>query len=275
MPPHPADVTLALASAIAGLDPVRASLLSTHVYPPRRTDNALADFAALPESVRQRVTYTLGEQYTQLHRLVYAYRASSEVTPIDQFFARIFGEVLSQPGFGFHTDRTAAGVASQIVESARKFRWTQESSQPAEAAHTFNRDYVGLAQSGALGALYLPGWKTPAAAVFLAPAYTFLLRNRAVDIQIWLDIGANSWWERLYQPLTHPYVLAPRWPAERAWVERDEYASRQESLRRLLLGLLRRTRRQLYLATSDFSESGFEQQGPLLTIANQLLAANR
>jgi hypothetical protein len=275
MPPHPADVTLALASTIAGLDPVRASLLSTHVYPPRRTDNELADFAALPESVRQRVTYTLGEQYAQLHRWIYTYRASSEITPIDQFFARLFGEVLSQPGFGFHTDRTAAGVASQIVESARKFRWTQESSQQAGAAHTYNRDYVALAQSGALGALYLPGWKTPAAAVFLAPAYTFLLRNRAVDVQIWLDIGANSWWERLYQPLTHPYVLSPHWPAEKAWTERDEYASRQETLRRLLLGLLRRTRRQIYLATSDFSESGFEQRGPLLTITNQLLAANR
>ena len=73
-------------------------------------------------------------------------------------------------------------------------------------------------------------------AVFLAPAYTFLLRNKPVDVQFWLDIGASGWWERLYQPLTHPFVLSHRWPADEPWTDAEEYFRRQDILRRLLSG---------------------------------------
>lgn len=44
--------------------------------------------------------------------------------------------------------------------------------------------------------------------VLLAPAHTFLMMNQPVDHQFWLDIGSRGGYERLYQPLTHPYVLA-------------------------------------------------------------------
>jgi len=273
MAPAAADVTLALTVAIGDLDPVRASLLSAIVYPPRRRDNELGRFAALNAETRQRITYVAGERYDQLRTWLYAYRAEGDGLPLDQFFARLFGEVLSQPGFGFHEDRDTARIASQLVESARKFRWALEGKR---AEHTedarFGRAYVQLAESGALGALYLPGWRTSEDAVFLAPAYTFLLRNRPVDVQFWLDIGATGWWERLYQPLTHPFVLTARWPITAAWTDRDEYTTRQETTRRLLLGLLRRTRRQVYVGASDYSEGGYEQRGPLLGIVNQLLA---
>ena len=134
------------------------------------------------------------------------------------------------------------------------------------------REYIRLAEEGAIGALYVPGWRTAGEAVFLAPAYTFLLRNRPVDVQFWLDIGASGWWERLYQPLTHPHVLSNRWPANEEWTDAAEYHTRQDTMRRLLLGLIRRTRRRLYLGVSDYSESGYEQRGPLLTLVNRLLA---
>ncbi len=49
-------------------------------------------------------------------------------------------------------------------------------------------------------------------------------------------------------------------------------ATRQETMRRLLLGLVRRTRQRIYLGASDYSEGGFEQRGPLLTIVNRLLS---
>ena len=34
------------------------------------------------------------------------------------------------------------------------------------------------------------------------------MSNRPVDYQFWLDVGGRGWFERLYQPLTHPYVLS-------------------------------------------------------------------
>ena len=220
---------------------------------------------------------------------IYAYRATAEETPLDQFFARLFGELLSQPNYGFHEDRDAARVASQLVQSARRFRWALESEPwrseavtpcagsaasggPAPLRFTtLGRSYLQLAESGAVGALFVPGWRMAEDAVFLAPAYTFLLRNKPVDVQFWLDIGASGWWERLYQPLTHPFVLSHRWPADEPWTDAEEYFRRQDILRRLLLGLIRRTRRSIYLAVSDFSESGYEQRGALLTLINRLL----
>ena len=101
------------------------------------------------------------------------------------------------------------------------------------------------------------------------------MRNRAVTIQFWLDIGAGGWWERLYQPLTHPYVLSHRWPAGRSWTDFDEYTTRQQTMHRLLSGLIRRTRQRIYLGISDYSESGFEQRGPLLALINRLLVQER
>jgi hypothetical protein len=289
LPPAP-DVSQALAIAMPRLDPVRAQLLTEIVYPPRRRANELGAFAALNEGMRERITYAAGEDFDRLRAWIYTYRAAAEETPLDQFFARLFGELLSQPNYGFHEDRDAARVASQLVQSARRFRWAlenepwrREAVTPGAGAGrsdggpsitaltTLGRSYLQLAESGAVGALFVPGWRMAEDAVFLAPAYTFLLRNKPVDVQFWLDIGASGWWERLYQPLTHPFVLSHRWPADEPWTDAEEYFRRQDILRRLLLGLIRRTRRSIYLAVSDFSESGYEQRGALLTLINRLL----
>jgi exonuclease V gamma subunit len=75
--------------------------------------------------------------------------------------------------------------------------------------------------------------------------------------------------------LTHPHVLSQHWPAHEPWTDLDEYATRQTTLHRLLLGLIRRTRQRIYLGVSDYSESGFEQRGPLLALINRLLMQNR
>ena len=282
--PAAADVTLTLALAIADLDPVRAHLLSRIVYPPRGKQIELGRFGELIPEMRQRITYTIGERHDRLREWIYDYRSSTDIVPLDQFFARLFGELLSQHGYGFHDDYDAARVANQLVGSARNFRWALEESLVPEGGRAssvplspvqLGREYLQLIGSGALGALYVPGWAVADDAVFLAPAYTFLMRNRAVDIQFWIDIGSGGWWERLYQPLTHPHVLSPRWPVNQPWSDFDEYQSRQDSMHRLLLGLLRRTRQRVYVGMSDYSESGFEQRGPLLMLINRLLAQGR
>ena len=275
MKPAPADVTMGLTLAVAALDPVRAHLLSRIIYPERRPTIEFGRFGELVPEMQQRITYTIGEAYDRLRDWIYRYRANPDIVPMDQFFARLFGELLSQPGYGFHEDRDAARVANQLVESARNFRWAMESGGAKQQSVEYTllgREYVKLVEGGALGALFAPGWRMPDNAIFIAPAYTFLMRNRPVTIQFWLDIGAGGWWERLYQPLTHPYVLSQRWPAHEAWSDFAEFHKRQETMHRLLLGLIRRTRRRIYLGISDYSESGFEQRGPLLGLINRLLA---
>jgi len=291
--PSSDDVTLALTLAVADLDPVRASLLSQIVYPPRRKLIDLGRFGSLVPAMQERITFRLGEAYDRLQGWITDYRAGADPVPLDQFFARLFGELLSQPGYGFHQDLDAARIANQLVESARNFRWSLENTASvdglgpkASEADTLQvngldwrvrlgREYVQLFESGALGALYVPGWRIADDAVFLAPAYTFLMRNQPVDVQFWLDIGAGGWWERLYQPLTHPFVLSRRWSRHELWSDAHEYDTRQQSMRRLLLGLVRRTRSRIYVTMSDYSESGFEQRGPLMALVNRLLAQEK
>ena len=71
-----------------------------------------------------------------------------------------------------------------------------------------------MVQDGVVAAQYVRSWqRQPKDAVLLAPAYTFLMSNRPVAHQFWLDVGGTGWWERLSQPLTHPYVLSRRWAA--------------------------------------------------------------
>ena len=78
-----------------------------------------------------------------------------------------------------------------------------------------------------------------------------------------LSEGA-AWFERLYQPLTHPYVLSRAWPAGRLWTSVDEFEANRDTLYRLALGLLRRCRGRVHLAFSQLSEGGYEQKGMLL-----------
>ena len=88
--------------------------------------------------------------------------------------------------------------------------------------------------------------------------------NQAVDYQFWLEIGSPGWWERLYQPLTHPYVLSRNWARDDQWTDHEEFAARQESLHTLTQGLLQRCRKGIYLGLSDLGEDGLDQHGPLL-----------
>jgi hypothetical protein len=126
-----------------------------------------------------------------------------------------------------------------------------------------------------VAAQYIRSWQLqPEDAVLLAPAYTFLMSNRPVDYQFWLNVGGRGWWERLYQPLTHPYVLSRHWPPSEEsaiWTDTDEVETRQDALCRLTLGLIRRCRRKVYLGLSALGEQGYEQKGALLHAIQRVL----
>ncbi len=268
--PNVYDVAYALMQAIDGLDLVRAQLLAQIVYRPRAGSIEPGSFDAIKTEVQERLTFVLGERYERLRGWIAACRAAPPAE-LDHFLSRLFGELLSQPGYGFHRDLDAGRVAADLIESVRKFRWSA-AGRFLDADRSVGQEYVEMVEDGVVAAQYIRGWRAETEeAVLLAPAYTFLLRNRAVDFQFWLDIGSSGWWERLYQPLTHPYVLSRRWPPDALWTDSDEVETRQEALYRLVLGLLRRCRRRIYLGLSELGEQGNEQKGPLLQAIQRVL----
>jgi hypothetical protein len=79
----------------------------------------LASFDGIKPDVQERITFTLGNRYSALRDWIQGYR-ESEALPLDHFLRKLFGEVLSQPGFGFHTNLDAIRVAASLVDSVRR-----------------------------------------------------------------------------------------------------------------------------------------------------------
>jgi superfamily I DNA/RNA helicase len=263
------DVAYAFMHSIDGLDLVRAQLLAQAVHPKNDEISQLGSFDHLNATLQERITFRIGQRYERLRAWLETVQHAEQ--EFDHFLSRLFGEILSQPGFGFHLNHDSGRVAANLIESVQKFRWAV-GEDLREAGVALGKEYLSMLNQGVMAAQYLGAWRSPEVeAVLIAPAYTFLMSNRAVEAQFWLDVGSLGWSERLEQPLTHAYVLSRSWSLGRIWTDTDELAVEQDALYRLVLGLLRRCRSQIYLGLSELGESGFEQQGPLLKTIQRLL----
>jgi len=272
--PSQFDVTYALLQAIEGLDLIRARLLTKIVYRTSKAQPALSDFDDIKPETQERITYTLGNRYQQLKDWLDAYAAAhavEEPAPFDHFLGRLFGEILSQPGFGFHTGHDRGAITANLIESVQKFRWAVGETLAA-ADVPLGKEYLLMVQDGVIAAQYIKRWAAPPDdAVFMAPAYTFLMNNHPMKYQFWLNAGSRGWYERIYQPLTHPYILSRNWEFGQVWTDADETAVSLERLQRLVSGLLRRCGEKVYIAISTLNEQGYEQKGLLLQAVNRVL----
>jgi hypothetical protein len=264
------DIAYALMQAIEGMDLVRAQLLAEIVYRVRDGRPTLTSFDQINPEMKERLTYVLGERFEKLRTWIDEYTAGPPAE-LDHFLSQLFGELLSQPGYGFHTNYDAGKVTSNLIESVLKFRWVTEGRASPEDK-PLGQEYIEMVKDGVVAAQYIRSWQLQAEeAVLLAPAYTFLMANRPVDYQFWIDVGSAGWWERLNQPLTHPYVLSRRWPQGTEWTDGDEFDAEQQALYALTLGLIRRCRHKIYLGLSDLGEHGNEQRGRLLLAIQRIL----
>jgi len=269
------DAAYALMQSIDGLDLIRAQLLTDIVY--RQRDLRLSPFEDIKPDVQERITFSVGNRYSTLRNWIEEYRAS-DVLPLDHFLRKLFGEVLSQAGFGYHRNFDSIRVAASLVESVKKFRLAldltgfESDLRGLKDLGGLGREYIQMLQDGVIAASYLEGWQNEDKdAVLIAPAHTFLMMNRPVTIQFWLDPGSSGWYERLAQPLTHPYVLSRGWESGRQWTDADDVQYSKEAMARLVSGLLHRCRERVYLGIAELGESGFEGRGELLRAFQKVL----
>jgi hypothetical protein len=265
------DVAYTLMQSIDGLDLVRAQLLADIVY--RQRDLSLSSFENIKPDVQERITFTFGNRYSTLRDWLLAYREEMPL-PLDHFFRKLFGEVLSQAGFGYHRNFDSVRVAGNLVESVKNFRNAMEPSIVGKDRPNFDlgREYIAMLDDGVIAASYVEAWRSENKdAVLVSPAHTFLMMNRPVTYQFWLDPGSSGWYQRLSQPLTHPYVLTREWEPGRMWTDADEVQYSGAAMARLISGLLLRCRERVYLGIAELGESGFEARGELLRAFQKVL----
>jgi hypothetical protein len=272
------DVALALQLSIAGLDPVRARYLAQAALGPGQ--RALGDLSGATGSGRDQrasgrtwevVGYQMRERYETLRVWLETYSQGAP-EPVDLFLSRLFGDVLSRPGFGFHAQPEAARAYGRLVESAHKFREAVRLDDSL-GEQEMSQEYVQVILGGIASAEYLEEWaEPPAGAVVLAPAYAYLTRDLRSQYQFWLDLGSEGWLNRPNQPLTHPYVLSAHWPVGQPWRDIEEEQAKRDALGRVLLGLAARCTKGIYLAYSELGIGGEEQHGGLQRAVMMVLA---
>jgi hypothetical protein len=265
------ELSICLMQSLSDLDLTRANIIAKQILPYFSKNGSLPDFETFSGDIQSRISYFIGTKFQLLVDWIKAYQKESPMH-LDHFFIRIFGEILSQQGFGFFDDFNKAEITDHIIESVKKFR------NSAGLVLGFNQldlgaEYHNMVRVGVLANQYLSSWnKTVTGSVFLSPAYTFLLRNYAVEYQFWLDVGSRGWYERIFQPLTHPHVLHRNWDQNTQWTDAEEYQANLNNLSRIITGLSRRCKQNLYFCLSETDELGFEQNSLLVEAISSVLS---
>lgn len=269
MKPQEVEVRQALMQILTDGDLIRASLLAKILYSPSHPEKLFGDFDVIKPEMQERISYAIGNNFQALKSWLEDYQAQPSAD-LDVFWSRLFGEILSQPGFGFHRSFDSASVVSNMIESFQKFRRIFESASPSDEVD-IGKEYIEMVKTGVIAAQYLPTPENDAQdTVLIAPAYTFLLMNQAVKVQFWLDIGSLGWWQRPDQPLTQPYVLSRHWKKTGKWGDMEEINAAQKTLERLVGGLILRCKEHIYLCPLNLNERGMEERGPLLKAINKI-----
>lgn len=265
------DVRLALIHSLAGMDAFRADILSKVAYHPAN-NFWLNDISSILLETQERVSNYVSINYQKIITWLQAYQ--NDPADLDVFIARLFGEVLTQPGFGLKDNFSDADVTNRLIQSIQEFRRVLTEGK-TELVEDISKEYVTTIEKGLIAALHLESWEAPPLdRVYLAPAHTFLVQNRMVKYQFWVDIGSMGWWQRIMQPLTQPFVLSRNWKDGEKWTDLHEFETNTSNLRKLVAGLLSRCSTGIYVFASGFNESGNEERGPLLKAFQRILRAN-
>ncbi|MBK9778878.1 MAG: hypothetical protein IPP55_02330 [Anaerolineales bacterium] len=250
-------------------DLIRAQLLTEIIYGQR--DLRLSSFEEINADTQERITYALGARYTTLRNWIEEYRANGSL-PLDFFLRRLFGEVVSQPEFGFHSNLDAVRIAASLIESIKKFRNAMDPIKD-QSNLDLGMEYITMLQDGVIAAQYLESWRSEDKnAVLVAPIYLpddEPPRNLSI-----LARSRLRWLVATRHPAPHPslraFTLLGR-SAGRVWLDSDEVEMEIETLTRLTGGLLARCREKIFLTLSDLGAAGFEQRGVLLRAFQKVL----
>ena len=254
------DLRDALMQVLPYLDVIRADLIAQTLYSP---SSGLKSFDVITNpQMQERISFAYGQKLESIRAWLQVY-SGTDPQPLDIFLSRLFGELLSQKGFGLFDNYESGAHVAQLIDSIKAFRQFLTAVFGMDEVSA-GIEFIRTVEAGLLPASFYSKEDVPENAVLIAPAHTFLMENRPAACQFWLDIGSLGWWERLNQPLTNPYILRREWSANQPWSYNQDFNANQEHMQRIVAGLLNRCTRRLYVFSVQVNERGSEQRGPLL-----------
>ncbi|MCD6356604.1 MAG: hypothetical protein J7L66_04880 [Anaerolineaceae bacterium] len=247
---------------IPDMDIIRAELIAKSLFSKSDKHSPIRSFDNLKNiELQNRISFVFGEKMVAIRNWLNKYIECPPL-PLDVFFQVLFGELISQKEFKFHDNYEAANNISRLIRSIKSFRIFSYEVFKFSTLE-IGKEYIQSAENGLIPGAFSTHYEEKDA-ILIAPAFTFLMKNRSVDYQFWLDIGNLGWWERLYQPLTNPYVFDKEWKKGLIWDEKREFDTNQAVMLRLINGLLSRCNRGVISSAVKINEFGSENNGPLL-----------
>jgi len=258
---------------IEDMDIIRAEQASKALLANQEQGQTIRPFDEIKnDTLRECITLKFGNDLQKLSQWIKEYSLKHK-PPLDIFIQKIFGEILSQPQFTLHNDLDAATEIARIIQSIRMFRsFSSEVYNFDELS--LGKTYVESINQGLLPSSF-SGTQLNNEGILISPAHTFLMQNRSVKYQFWLDIGSLGWWERLYQPLTNPYVYQKNWTNKEKWNETKEYNINQLMMAKLINGLLLRCEEAIFVSILQTNEYGTQNNGPLLRAFQKMIRQSR
>jgi len=257
------DLVDLLALSLGEINRVQAKLLSNAICGKNLSIQALPELTVIEELPLDRFNPESLTRYTQLRFWLQDFNPHAG---FGSFVSRLFGELLTQPGFGLHDNVEAGRLAGRMIESFIKFEQALEGDSLETQKAVY---FIQSVRKGLLSGIYEEDQQDEDS-ILITPVLSFLMRNQAVDYQFWMNTGSNGWHERLEQPLTQAYVLSRSWKSGRVWTTTDDTQLSKETLTHTVQGLLARCRKKVFLGISVYDESGSQETGLLLQVLQGL-----
>lgn len=230
------------------LDPVRAWLLGRQVR----------DYQLAPLELwqRERVGFRAAQGYDLLRQWLESYR-QGPVEPIDIFFQRVFGELLSR----LPPAREDLVVCRQLLVSTHKFL---NSTGRMDLGSDAGAAFIRMLSAGTVAAESLLESANMEQSVILTTPYAYISGHFTSSVQVWLDCTSRRWFQQDVRELINPHVLKARWPIEEVWTDEYNEAVSLQNGARVARALVRRCRQRLIVTAANIDSQGFEQDGQLL-----------
>ncbi|AGB41503.1 hypothetical protein Halha_1564 [Halobacteroides halobius DSM 5150] len=242
---------------ILKLDPIRAGLLANRVI-----DKQLPDLEENPQ-LRARLGFDDAKRYDDFKAWITDKRATD--FELEYFFREAFGELLSPLLAALADESEQEEVilsCRKIMDSIVKFKKVVSQFKDA-AEEDIGYKFIEMINQGTVAAELLFGKQESEDKVILATPYSFLSLPDVdkVEYLFLLDLSSELWLLGSGKELSNPYVLSRQTEGE--WGDKIDQKLRYQQLADYLQSILSKVTKGLYLADSDLSSRGWQQEGQL------------